>query len=56
MNEYDKCIRCDCPVERFTWVKHFGNAWFFGCPKCHLPTQGGMPGIAVIGNIYEEGK
>ena len=41
MNEYDKCYKCDYPVSEFTWVKHFGNAWFFGCPKCHLPTKGG---------------
>lgn len=32
---YDACIRCGTKTKDFTWVMHFSNAYFFGCPGCH---------------------
>lgn len=33
---YKHCVRCGTSVDLFTWVHHFRNAHFLGCPKCHM--------------------
>ena len=31
----ETCMRCGTKVERFQWVYHFRNAYFWGCPRCY---------------------
>ena len=34
--QYKFCSKCGTSTKAFTWVKHFSNAYFWGCPVCNV--------------------